>query len=137
MRLLLCSAFCLAGMTSTLAAPIDRIFPTLRLEQSAERVTGDVPAFPHAAMPLRPPCGNVTVVLAVSAKGVVTDALLTSPDRQQVFNDAVLQAVKSWRYAPVYSGDLAIPFKIVVPFRFALDGECPEPTRSLSPPSQG
>lgn len=64
--------------------------------------------------------GRVVVRLLVSAEGRVERADIVSADPPGVFEDAVLRAVRRWRFEPGRVAEEPVPTWVLVPLRFDL-----------------
>jgi TonB family protein len=71
---------------------------------------------------------KVTAVVTVNAEGAVVD--VTTKDAAETrFADAVVTAVRKWRFVPGMRGGRVIPMKIWIPFSF--DSQSSEVTVDL------
>ncbi len=89
--------FVLAVMLAGCAALIGDDRPVLDLVEGAQ------PAYPQAAREAGIE-GEVTVVYTVTAEGRVTDLRVLESEPAGVFDQAALDAVRTWRYRPLRSG---------------------------------
>jgi len=66
--------------------------------------------------------GWVEVEYTVAADGTTRDAVVTAAEPAGVFDDAVLQAISGWRYAPRLVGGQPVEQRVVARLRFELAG---------------
>ena len=88
-----------------------------RLAAELERVRYAPPQYPDEALTDRI-AGSVTVQFVVDKRGITRDLKVVSADPPGVFDRAVLDAVRQWRYRPVsYHGEpIEVPVKTLIRF---------------------
>ncbi len=78
------------------------------------------PVYPYRARQ-REIEGQVELEFVVSERGHVREARVVNAQPEGVFEDAALQAVKRWRFAPGRRNDEAVPVRVRVNLRFELE----------------
>jgi TonB family protein len=126
-QLIICAA--LVPFVAT-ASPGEPAFPNLKVVDVKQKrptfVDDRLMAYPKSAVALSPPCGRVILAVAVSEAGDVSDVRVVRSEPPDVFDGPAIRAIRAWRYAPEYEGGKAIPFQVVVPFAYKLEGTtCP------------
>jgi TonB family protein len=88
-----------------------------RLAAELERVRYTPPRYPDEALTDRI-AGTVTVQFLVDKRGITRDVKVVSADPPGVFDRAVRDAVRQWRYRPArYHGEpIAVPVKTLIRF---------------------
>jgi len=99
-------------------------------------LTGDgrpVLELSEGAQPVYPPAakeagieGDVTLIYTVTATGQVDDVLVLEADPSEVFEDAALAAVRTWRYRPLrQDGEPLVIENVVSTLKFRLEEAYP------------
>lgn len=83
-------------------------------------IAGSRPAYPQAARKARWE-GAVVVRIFIEADGTVTAAAVKAGSGYDILDEAAVQAVKKWRYAPAKEGGVPIASLHDVRVRFSLD----------------
>lgn len=84
-------------------------------------LSGAGPTYPSAAREQGIE-GQVTVRYAVGVNGSVRDAVVIEAQPPGVFEEAALEAVRSWRYAaPIHNGEVSAVPEVVSVVRFRLN----------------
>ena len=107
-----------------LASPNEPAFPALKVVTGKRPVSMDraLMGYPRSAVNLSPPCGQVLLALAISETGEVSDVRVVKSDPPDVFDIAAVKAVRGWRHAPEIEEGKPIPFQLLVPFGYKLEG---------------
>lgn len=87
----------------------------------------------EGAQPVYPPAakeagmeGEVTVVYTVTASGEVEDIRVLEADPAEIFDDAALAAVRTWRYRPLrQDGEPVVLENVVSTLKFRLEEAYP------------
>lgn len=92
-------------------------FALSQLDQKPQPVYQIPPKYP-SALRRQGISGEVKIELVVDANGrVVNPRVVSSSNR--AFEDPAMDAVKQWKFEPGKRGGEAVPFKMLVPIRFA------------------
>ncbi|MEP7207405.1 MAG: TonB family protein [Casimicrobiaceae bacterium] len=87
----------------------------VRRDLTYARIAGEEITYPRAAIRAGITKGKVLAVLQIDETGNVTNVKITSATPPRMFDDAVLEALKTWKFKPEgqkYSGDVEINFKL-------------------------
>ena len=110
--------------------------PGERDENGIYRVGGAVKAPPRLDVPRYPPDasaagirGSVVAEIVVDPSGNVTDAKVV--ESIPLLDEAALQAVRNWHYAPTLVNGEPVPVRIIVTVNFSLP---PSPSSAPAPP---
>lgn len=94
---------------------------TILPERTLERVAGSAPRYPQRAA-ARGVEGWVHVEFTVAADGTTRDAVVVDASSPGDFDEAVLEAVKNWRYRPHVVAGTAVDQRVQARLRFELSG---------------
>jgi protein TonB len=89
--------------------------PKPAVRKNLVRIGGDPPEFPRAARRLNIEKGQVIARLMVDEKGNVTEVVIMSSNPQRHFDQAVIDALKEWKFKPEgekYVGEIEIVFTL-------------------------
>lgn len=65
--------------------------------------------------------GWVKLAIVVSPEGKVTEARVVDSEPKHIFDRAVLEAIKRWRFKPTYKDGRAVVQRVVQEISFRLD----------------
>ena len=89
--------------------------PKPAVRRGISRVSGDDPTYPRDAIRAGVSKGRVVVRLQIDEKGNVTDVRIMSSDPPRVFDKAVTQALKDWKFraeGEKYTGEVEVNFTL-------------------------
>jgi TonB family protein len=89
------------------------------LAASLKRVRGESPDYPQSAL-LQHISGTVTLAYTVDLHGATRDIHVTEATPPGVFDQAAINAIKRWRYAPVMVNGVAVEVPTSTRMRFEL-----------------
>jgi protein TonB len=89
--------------------------PKPSVRKGIVRLSGDDPAYPRQAIRAGVEKGHVLARVMIDEKGNVTDVIIVSQDPPRVFERAVIDALKEWKFkaeGEKYVGEVEINFKL-------------------------
>ena len=89
--------------------------PKPAVRKGIVRVSGDDPVFPRQAIRAGVEKGLVLARVMIDEKGSVTDVIIVSSQPPKVFDAAVIDAIKEWKFkaeGEKYVGEIEITFKL-------------------------
>jgi TonB family protein len=102
-----------------LAAPKSKGPDPAALASSLKRLRAPPPDYPKTAL-AQHITGNVTVEFTVDTSGAPRDVHVIETQPPGVFDQAAMQAVKHWRYAPLLVNGAAVEVPVRIQIRFEL-----------------
>ena len=73
--------------------------PKPAIRRGVKRLSGEYPEFPKAAIKAQIEKGSVVARLQIDEKGNVTEVTIVSADPPRVFDRAVIDALKDWKFS--------------------------------------
>jgi len=89
--------------------------PKPAVRKGIVRLSGDDPVYPRQALRANIEKGLVLARVMIDEKGNVTDVIIVSSQPPKVFDQAVIDALKEWKFKPEgekYVGEIEIAFKM-------------------------
>jgi protein TonB len=89
--------------------------PKPAIRRGVSRLSGDYPEFPKAAIKAGVEKGRVVARVMIDEKGNVSEVLIVSAEPAKVFDRAVIDALKTWKFSAEgekYIGEVEISFKL-------------------------
>jgi protein TonB len=89
--------------------------PKPAVRKGIVRLSGDDPIYPRQAIRANIEKGRVLARVMIDEKGNVTDVIIVSSEPPKVFDAAVIEALKEWKFKPEgekYVGEIEINFKL-------------------------
>src|SRR4030095_1177360 len=89
--------------------------PKPAIRRGVKRLSGDYPEFPGAAIKKGIEKGSVVARLLIDEKGNVTEVNIVSAEPRGVFDRAVIDALRSWKFSAEgekYIAEIEIGFKL-------------------------
>ncbi len=105
------------ALTSAVQNRASEAFALNQLDQKPRPIYQTPPKYP-ASLRRQGISGEVKIELVVDARGrVVSPRIISSSNR--AFEEPAIEAVKQWKFEPGKRGGEPVPFKMLVPIRFA------------------
>jgi len=89
--------------------------PKPAVRKGIVRLSGDDPVYPRQAIRAGVEKGQVLARVMIDEKGNVTDVIIVSSQPPKIFDSAVIEALKEWKFKPEgekYVGEIEINFKL-------------------------
>ena len=89
--------------------------PKPAVRKGIVRLAGDDPVYPRQAIRAGVEKGRVLARVMIDEKGNVTDVIIVSSEPSKVFDSAVIEALKEWKFkaeGEKYVGEVEINFKL-------------------------
>jgi periplasmic protein TonB len=89
--------------------------PKPAVRKGIVRLAGDDPVYPRQAIRAGIEKGRVLARVMIDEKGYVTDVIIISSEPSKVFDSAVIEALKEWKFkgeGEKYVGEIEINFKL-------------------------